>query len=205
MKVITKYKDYYDYLVGEYGIDPIMVYDRRPEKLKKWEMEYSNLNGWTYPTLHKFSICGNYFALYSYKNNFYHTISELVKLSKILEKDGEDQLWNRWGFNNKPIKGAKNHFEKHNGKSNLNYYFREPILVNDTYGELKFKNGSYSVPLLKTYPYFPSNYPAKQIWQEVYAFISYLKDHPEIPNKLTDLEKLNSYGFDEKKSFRHRK
>ena len=29
MKIIDKYKDYYDYLQGIYGQDPLAVYDRR--------------------------------------------------------------------------------------------------------------------------------------------------------------------------------
>ncbi|UOP05387.1 hypothetical protein [Conchiformibius kuhniae] len=29
MKIISKYKDFYDYLVGMYGQDPVLVYDRR--------------------------------------------------------------------------------------------------------------------------------------------------------------------------------
>jgi hypothetical protein len=47
--------------------------------------------------------------------------------------------------------------------------------------------------------------PADEMYQKVYAFISYLKDHPEIPNKQTNEEKLLSHGFDKKISFRHRK
>lgn len=46
---------------------------------------------------------------------------------------------------------------------------------------------------------------AEEIYQQISAFIGYLKDHPEIPNKQTDLEKVQSHGFDLKKSFRHRK
>ena len=29
MKIISKYKDYYDYLVGTYGEDPKLILDRR--------------------------------------------------------------------------------------------------------------------------------------------------------------------------------
>jgi len=29
MKIISKHKDYYDYCVGKFGRDPLMVYDRR--------------------------------------------------------------------------------------------------------------------------------------------------------------------------------
>ena len=29
MKIISKFKDYYDYKVAEYGIDENLVYDRR--------------------------------------------------------------------------------------------------------------------------------------------------------------------------------
>lgn len=33
MKIISKFKDYYDYLVGKYGEDPILVFDRRNNSL----------------------------------------------------------------------------------------------------------------------------------------------------------------------------
>ena len=35
MKIISKHKDYYDWAVSIYGLDEIMVYDRRTDHLEK--------------------------------------------------------------------------------------------------------------------------------------------------------------------------
>ena len=51
MKIISKFKDFYDHKVAKYGIDPVLVFDRRPppdaEILRglpkppaEWEKEY---------------------------------------------------------------------------------------------------------------------------------------------------------------------
>lgn len=38
MKIISKYKDYYDYLIGVYGEDPLLILDRRSyNKIKYYE------------------------------------------------------------------------------------------------------------------------------------------------------------------------
>ena len=51
MKIISKFKDFYDHKVAKYGIDPVLVFDRRlpsgaeilhslPKPPAKWEEEY---------------------------------------------------------------------------------------------------------------------------------------------------------------------
>lgn len=45
--------------------------------------------------------------------------------------------------------------------------------------------------------------PADEAFQKIYTFISWMKDNPPIPNKQTDIEKVESHGFDKKTSFRN--
>jgi len=40
------------------------------------------------------------------------------------------------------------------------------------------------------------------MYQKVYAFLSWLKDNPELPNNQNDKEKIVSHGMDAKRSFR---
>lgn len=51
MKIISKFKDFYDHKVAKYGIDPVLVFDRRlpsgaeilhslPKPPAEWEKEY---------------------------------------------------------------------------------------------------------------------------------------------------------------------
>ena len=51
MKIISKFKDFYDHKVAKYGVDPVLVFDRRlpsgaeilhslPKPPAEWEKEY---------------------------------------------------------------------------------------------------------------------------------------------------------------------
>ena len=46
--------------------------------------------------------------------------------------------------------------------------------------------------------------PPETVWKYVYEYLSSLRDKPIVDTR-TDLEHLESHGFDKKKSFRHRK
>jgi len=103
-------------------------------------------------------------------------------------------------------KTAKLYYEKYNGKTNVNDEQEQPVLVLD--------RGSYwdgndysdtTYHLVNLAPYKLARYiPADKMFQDVYSFLSKLKDKV-IPNKQTNVEKILSHGFDKKISFRHRK
>jgi hypothetical protein len=62
----------------------------------------------------------------------------------------------------------------------------------------------WRLPLLSDFK-FGKYLAAEEIYKEIYTFISWLKDHPEIPNNQTDKEKILTHGFDLKDSFRNTK
>ncbi len=59
-------------------------------------------------------------------------------------------------------------------------------------------------PLLSSFG-FAKFLPPEIVYQELDIFLGWLKDNPPIEDNRTDLEKLQSQGFDKKVSFRNRK
>ena len=196
MKIISKYKDYYDYMVSYFGIDPHIVYDRRqfkhykPDLVQDYELEKEHIH-----------ICGQEYVIYRYKGKNYHTPIELIKLNKILLKNKERSILvsvSRWEKEKEKVEkeNARKFFNEINKKSTLNAEYKQPVLI--------MKYNEIHIPILKEYE-FPRWYPAKEMFQKIYSFLSGLKDAEQnIINKQTDIEKLQSHGFDKKKSFRHR-
>lgn len=228
MKIISKHKDYYDYLQGIYGIDELMVYDRRRENLIRHQ-DVVYLSDRDKVVSHQFAICNKMWTFYEYKGKTYHTVEELVKLDTILRKSGDERdeflrygSWSRYGKN--ALESAKIRYAEVNGETNVNKEVRQPVLIRSRGGEFtvtkvkinkgyyvtewydtdKKESSSWSVPILKDFG-LPSYYKADQLYQDISSFIAWTKDNPEIPNKQTDKEKLKSHGFDDKISFRHRK
>ncbi len=190
MKIISKWKDYYDYLSVVYGIDPIIVYDRRGDIIKH---EFNSTDRYDRIKLH---VCNRMYTIYEYKGKFYHLYKDILKLDKLLKKSGYSTVLSYWRGEPDIWSRKENWWGKGNVESTLNKKERQPVLLQNIYG--------IHVPLLSSYN-FHKVLPADDIYQKVCAFIGWMKDNTEIPNKQTNLEKLDSHGFDRKKSFRHRK
>lgn len=224
MKIISKHKDYYDYLQGVYGMDEKMVYDRRTPNLEKCGTYVSD--GINQPTVSeiKFSICNQIYLVYRFEGKSYHTVDELIELHHILKKKEIDESWlHRYYWYDKKTdlrKLAEEKFKEENVKSRVNKEIRQPVLIQHHAEGFEFcdvydnKNGwqdsnkkvhSYwRIPDLSTYG-FAKWYPADEMYQMICAFMGWMVDHPEIPNNQTNKEKIISRGFDTKISFRHRK
>lgn len=191
MKIISKWKDYYDYLQGKYGIDDLIVYDRRGDEFIKHNFDTDHM----VKSL-EFHICNRVYTVHEYKGEFYHFYEDILRLDKILEEDYKRTLLTYWSGKPSRWSNEENYNQKYNGVSTLNIQHRKPVLLKTYYG--------LKLPLLSSYN-FHKIIPPEDMFNQVYSFISWLKDNPEIPNKQSDLEKLLSHGFDKKKSFRHRK
>jgi hypothetical protein len=202
MKIISKWKDYYDYLQGVYGIDPLMVYDRRGDTARP-DIPSDTLYMWD------FAICNKEYLVYEYKGKFYNTPEQYIELNSILKADNKERLTVRKKdyYVRTPIETLENAQEKwkrdNEVPTDANKKYRQPVLVRSSYARLR-EDVKWKVPHLELYG-FASFYPAEKIYQEISSFLGWLRDYPEIPNKQTDTEKLVSHGFDKKVSFRHRK
>jgi len=204
MKILSKYKDYYDYLQGIYGIDETLVYDRRTINLVKYDKDLFG----DYCHTYEFHVCNIKYTLHHYKNKFYYTIDELKTLNKILYNDGKDTLtfMSKHRYSSSDV-NIINYWNRNNGSTMINKKFRQPVLVVYTSGEIVDETEGkhpthYGIPLLKSFQ-FQKLLSAEECFINISAFLGWLKDNPEIPNKQTNKEKIISHGFDLINSFRN--
>lgn len=208
MKIISKYKDYYDYLVGIYGEDPLAVFDRRYDVIQKpsiFSDEY---------VPYEIAIAGKIFKIYQYRDKFYYTPEELFKLNTLLLEDNKRPLianYHRYDKKEITIKSFERLKEIDEEKSitNINHLLRKPILMKDHFGPLihvdKFRNETkWSVIRLEDF-HLNKYVPADAVFREISGFLLWLNDNPEIPNNQTNNEKIVTHGFDLKHSFRNTK
>ena len=198
MKIIGKIKDYYDYLVGVYGIDDKLILDRT---------EFFPTSRFISPNDSKviFFICG-YQVEGLYRNGKFYYGDDLAKFEK-----RKDWKWRYWNQDNKDYYTVKiNRVGKDEYISilkkpildNTNEKLDCPILIYNIFGEYEYKGYKLSkFPILKDYDLVNVFQPEK-LWQMIYDFLSKTKD---VPNLQTDKEKIISKGFDYKHSFRNTK
>lgn len=197
MKIISKYKDYYDYMIAKYGYDNLIVYDRRGIILSDDDVTLMNPNECEY---RMFLICGNTFTIFYYKRKIYHTPEEIVQLHNLLKKYSkqsplDDKFIYDNNFRKLSVKArAQAVFNDFNKPTKINKKMKAPVLM--------LKGDEYVIVPLKRYG-VPKYISPDDMFSEIYSFLSKLKDVC-IPNNQTDGEKILSHGFDEKISFRHR-
>lgn len=187
MKIISKYKDYYDYLVGVNGEDPKLILDRR---LSNASYFYEN-----YDTIELY-ICGTiHYGMY-YDDKFHY---------------GEDLL-NFGEFENK--KYCKNSVDSVLIKPNT-YKIVFAIPINCIKDKDNF-NIKYNCPILlksylKEFKHFPklkdlnvsSIYSAEEIFILLSNWLSNrLSEKENISDNRSDILKIESKGFNKITSFR---
>lgn len=178
MKIISKFKDYYDHEINYFGRDETRILDRRNDKnvfVPDPNMGYELL----------FAICGQLYPIIKKKGIIYNQFSDKSGLNE----------------DDKRFLSDKALFVS---ETKVNEILRKPIVAfwspyykDDAY----LINKSYFIPILSNYG-IASLIPSREIYQSIYDFLGWLKDHPEIPNKQTNKEKILSHGFDVKNSFR---
>jgi len=208
MKIISKYKDYYDYYQGIYGIDNTRVYNRnitKIEPLSPHSIFYKEYR------LTVMLICGEMYFIHEYKGKSYYTIDEIEELYNILVNDqyryqtelfslahnfAEKSGWSYKYYQNKDF----NYLFSLNGtKTNFNMKEREPVLC---LNKNKYKDSKdYITPLLSDFNFHRILQP-NEIYIKIETFLGWLHDNPEIPNNQTNDGKIISHGFDTKTSFR---
>lgn len=205
MKIISKHKDYYDYLAGINGIDEKLILDRSKFfPTSTYMMSEGDLL--------KFYICGWIIEVIYTNEKFY--CGELLKQVAIPFEERRSKWWQHDGGTKEThyrIKLKAGTALVHKvpykyGDENINELLDCPILLLNSkfWGktDLTYRGSSYHrFPVLKDYN-IGSALPPEQIWQLLYDFLARTRD---IPNKQTDKEKIVSHGFDIKHSFRNTK
>jgi len=193
MRIISKYKDYYDYYQGIFGMDNSKVYDRR--KMITFDtMEVFNTID---ATILDFYICGTQYRMLLFKGILYHTPDELEELDKILDDEGNRGLYLKsWGLKSNENKYQAEYDGTNNIPVDVNTKLREPIL-------LKFgrHDDFFQIPLLSDFN-FHKIMDAKDVYIKVETFLGWMVDNPPLPNTQTNDGKIQTAGFDKKHSFR---
>ena len=201
MKIISKYKDYYDYLSGIWGEDPKLVLDRR---------EFENIEFFSFdPQEVTLFICGKTINGFWDGENFYYGES--------LSKFGEIHERRYWGFRRETSPSRIVEFEFKGGRGVTPVTKRYEILV-DVVDNIKQYNIKENCPILMRNRYFPEQFhkfpvlskmnvgsilTPEVIYQMLVDWLSERNNEAEKrPENQTDLQKLVSKGFDKKESFR---
>jgi hypothetical protein len=206
MKIVSKFKDYYDYISHQYGADPLYTYDRKPFGDYKYGIHHVLMNG-TNDQYFRLDIgrryyedanliiliAGNY--IFKFLRSFNKTKDSIVTTNSLV------------GYGNTSILGISNET-----RIKLIKLVGVPVfLIEDL--KVDYRTGypvlhiSERIPILKDYG-ISAIVSATDMWQSIFYTLSNVLQ-PNIdkqpPKEVNNYEKILAHGFDPKISFRHRK
>lgn len=190
MILISKRRDYYDYLVHVYGKDEKKVFNRR-EDVTSDEIMYDNMIKWRNYNIYDLLIANRIYRVEQVKKGTW----ELHKFHTV----NTDYRGERRHYRESQVSGLKD-FEYYITRP-LNLSVDSPIAIKGTYHK-GWRLEGYT-PILSTFG-IPSVLSAEELYSELDMFIGASMTEKEIDNQ-NDKNKLIAKGFDDKISFRHRK
>jgi len=227
MKIISKYKDYYDYLQGIWGMDEKLVLDRT---VSSPTPNYLSYLGMPYVSLARFYICGNvvegvYYqervnalGVFLFGDEIEQRLRVRIDVTKprtSFQKDpryyyimDKESKW--WNYSMKvlkhPTKFLELDHEPTGGYQQIkkiecpNDLLNCPILIEQNPHPKEYDASKCSkFPIMADYG-LHKVYPAQDIWIMLGEWLGREKI---IPNNQTNGEKVVSNGFDLKTSFRN--
>ena len=213
MKIISKFKDYYDYKVADYGIDENLIYDRRNGTIvdrQRISPEESNLA--LYSTLYVGSEVVHLFIthnkIYTHfdlvdierkKRRYYFFDGYCLKFRDGKQYEYKSNLWLGYFSDTADFIRENNGFhireETHLSWEELS---KIPLLLITSDYRTKNQKVYINPSLQELGVYIAPDF----VWQHIVQYLSDLKTQaeqsPELPNEL----KIDSKGFDKKRSFR---
>ena len=221
MKIISKFKDYYDYKVAEYGIDENLVYDRRLSmgvNIAIPQREWLTLdNAADDEALHSVLYVGNELVhLFATPSKVYThwDLTDLMDLHyriydlwhgdlSVLMNDGKkirlvSYLSSSRDTLIKQLEASRGD-NVFNLKDNPPFLdLKQPLLLIFNRDYRSENRATHYLNLQELGVYLDPDF----VWQNIAQYLSYLKTQaeqsPELPNDL----KIESKGFDKKHSFR---
>lgn len=222
-------KDYYDFLQGVYGIDKLIVYDRRDCTLvNPQSTDNANLRDWFSTEANWFDRKKEMTPLYNCKKveicrkrnelrdwrklvpmgRIFHFMLEIgqhqyfFEVERYIDEDGVLRL------EYSMVEHREVSIEDKKSKAPIGicpFTFKEPWLRNE--GEFIFRDGDLTNmidnPILCC-TFIPKVISPYDVWNQLYSYISATKD-VEIKDGRTDEQHAESHGFDRKDSFRNTK
>lgn len=189
MIIVSKYKDYYDYLQGIYGRDEKIVLDRTKGFVPDIPYDFETLR-WK-----EFLICGTHYKVIQHAGRFY-TEEQLSKLGfivvfkkyssydlEIIPTPANYKPPHKWMFD------VEQEEKRNAGLAQIAQQCPIQMLVLGHWEHW---------PKLADFN-FASIISAEDMWVNLYNWLSRIED---IPDKRTNNEKILTAGFDIKESFR---
>lgn len=208
MKIISKYKDYYDYLSGIYGVDPLITYNRNPyyygwndNKIDGFLPNFNGNNTYNPFQYRIFCICGKIYGIVYHKNKSYYTYEEQFNLYKNIEKNYRQYERHEFYSFLKIVYGYKEYnfsnlkFIPTFQSTNINQKYNCPVIILPGIN----MNNLYFNQRLSDYK-FNKIISDKDIYLQITDFLS--KKEIEMPSDPNDMIRYEEKGFDKKTSFR---
>lgn len=194
MKIISKYKDYYDYLQGVYGVDNRLILDRRNSKRPTY---YSNgIMIFTIGNINVDVLCIN--------NKFYCGEADMISLGgeKLENKDSPELISYKVNYPDyfNRIRNINISVTPWGRKRSSDKFDEYAIYLNEFVGMDKT---ALPYPRLEQYG-IQKVLPPHEIWIELSNWLGQQlsKKEPTVPIG-DDKTRIQSHGFDLKTSFRH--
>lgn len=191
MIIESKYKDYYDYLQGVYGRDEKVVFDRTFNNQAFYKPSYTLFDSNNFK-LYYLAICGTSYMITWYKDVLYFG----DEIKTIPEISLPHSHWRRKAYylNNKCID-----LSDHNTKTKANDFHNQPIILKQHHmidekgvGNIyNFKLSDFNIN---------KHIPAHDMYVKL---TEWLVPKEKESTQQSDIEKIESHGFDKKISFRN--
>ena len=198
MKIISKYKDYYDYLMGIFGEDPKLILDRRVHTQPYFFLD---------PQAITLFICGKLIQGFYDGESFYYG-EALSKFGDIVNT--ASHRYYHYDDTRHRVVYFKMKSPRTTGYSQ--YRINVDILDDPTHINIKENCPILMASIIgSTYYRFPileklnvgSILPPEEIYQMLTQWLSdRIKDSEVIVDNRNDIDKLLSKGFDKRESFR---
>ena len=211
MLIKSNFKDYYDYLIGQYGIDEKVVYERicsTEDSDKKWIKSgiykpQHTLEGTVY-SFDIIAVCGIIYCCYYYRGKHYFGSDAIDYIPKKIKRgiyesdiDTYSDLLRSATNEQKENLSFSTVRSIHLKETNLNEKENCPVLIlRQSYDGLyaDVKN-----PKLSDFD-FGKILSAEECYLQISNFLS--REKPIVDNR-TDIQKITGKGFDKKTSFRN--
>ncbi len=211
MILISKTRDYYDYLIGIYGRDEKKVFKRKNTITAndiKWLTPKSK-----YPKDKK--LQEKYHVTQMVLEKKENSVEIHLNNKKYKLEQVHKGIWKQhkyYKYDHYLTRLISNIDTKDEDKfidwipTTYNAKHREPVLISYTEYEYTenalFCLNKIKTPILETFGFY-NILSAQDVYVEIDAFLGWLHDNPQPEDNRTDIQKLESKGFDKKTSFRN--